>query len=89
MGMSPRLALLLATAVLGVQGPPHRSPGFRRGKKAVKTVTCPKEGCLEQGRWESGFRYRCTACNDPFYYCPGCSNYMDRSDATGHGHPAG
>lgn len=82
-----RLVYVLLIALLGVMGPPGRSPGYRHDEiPSVPTVKCPKRRfrCGE-GWWrQKERRYECDLCGKPFNYCIPCDLYFSDEKSGQH-----
>jgi hypothetical protein len=85
-----RLAPVLLIALLGVIGPPGRSPGSRPGESPlVLTVKCPGAGC-GWGTWRKRERkYRCDECEHFFNYCSWCQSPFWDDESRKHNHQPG
>jgi len=92
-----RRTLLMLTALLGVIGPPHRSPGrkpvqFKPAQSesppaaGPATVRCPYRSCQGQGSRRKELVYKCGECNRVFYYCMNCKSPYPRGKEGEHEH---
>ena len=64
MGTSWRLSLLILTAILADNYPPHRPPGYPPSNDDFDTAKCPRCGNLSD--WKKGKRFYCEYCDKYF-----------------------
>jgi hypothetical protein len=80
-----RHTLLMVTALLSHMTPPHRPPGHDlRAVKPVRTVPCEDRDCTGNGRWQRGFVYLCSSCDQSFNYCTACESYFPDGEEDKH-----